>query len=70
MARELDSAVAIFIFLFFFFFCVWRCGVASYRCPSCGSTNTYYRVRKGEYVCRRCGATWIARTVEPEVKKG
>jgi len=32
----------------------------SYRCPSCGSSNVYYRVRKGEYVCRRCGATWAA----------
>jgi transcription initiation factor TFIIIB Brf1 subunit/transcription initiation factor TFIIB len=37
----------------------------SYRCPSCGSANVYYRVRRGEFICRRCGATWtVARVAE------
>jgi transcription initiation factor TFIIIB Brf1 subunit/transcription initiation factor TFIIB len=32
----------------------------SYRCPNCGSINVYYRVRRQEFICRRCGATWTA----------
>lgn len=28
------------------------------RCPECGSTLTYVRLRDGEHVCRACGATW------------
>ena len=29
-----------------------------FKCPKCGSSFVYYRVRKKEWICRRCGHTW------------
>jgi len=28
------------------------------RCPKCNSTQTYYRRKKKEYVCTKCGTTF------------
>jgi hypothetical protein len=36
------------------------------RCPRCNSTNSYYRVRRKDNVCRKCGFTF---TVKKETKK-
>lgn len=31
----------------------------SLYCPRCGSTNFYFRVKKDDYLCRKCGEAFL-----------
>lgn len=34
------------------------------RCPLCRYTNTYYRTRTLDFLCRKCGYTWAKPSAE------
>lgn len=42
--------------------------ITIYRCTYCNSANIYYRIKKGDCVCRKCGNVFTV--LRPSTKKG